>query len=179
MRRRRRGQLVFFSSQLGFIAAPAETDYDACKAFLRLFGEGLRALLWPDNVAVNVIVPGAMESPMMNAVTERAQVPAVPFIIPVSKAVLIMQEGIRRNVAVIAFPSTITAVNSAIGAWPAGIRDMLQTSMTTQHHRQWRMGEVEKYRNKAGKGKQDDYYAKERSAETDKQREEKMAKRDL
>jgi NAD(P)-dependent dehydrogenase (short-subunit alcohol dehydrogenase family) len=73
MRQRKRGQLVMFSSQLGFFATPLATDYDACKVGIRLYGEGLRSLLWRDNVAVNVIVPGAMQTPMMHALAERAQ----------------------------------------------------------------------------------------------------------
>ena len=179
MRRRRRGQLVLFSSQLGFIAAPAAVDYDSCKAFLRLFGEGLRALLFPDNVAVNVVMPGAMISPMMNAMTGRAPLAAVPMILPLDQAVLIMQEGIARNVGCIAFPSVMTAVNSAVGAWPAAARDVLLTTLTTTHHRQWRMGEVEAYKDRgAGRGKQDDIYTKERSGEKDKQKQA-TNKRDL
>ena len=60
MRARRRGQLVFFSSQLGFLAAPLATDYDSAKVCIRLYGEGLRTLLHSSNIAVNVIVPGGM-----------------------------------------------------------------------------------------------------------------------
>ena len=125
---------------------------------------------------MNVIVPGGMVTPMMNTMTVRARLPAVPLILPVSKAALIIMEGLSRNVAVVAYPSVLTALISAVGAWPAGVRDVLMTSLTTQHHRQWRLGEVDEYRSTGGGGKQDDYYSKERSAETDKQR---AAKREL
>ena len=171
MRQRRRGQLVVFSSQLGFLAAPLATDYDSAKVCIRLYGEGLRCLLRPSNVAVNVVVPGAMETPMMNTLTERAQMPTVPLILPVSNALLFIREGLARNVGVISYPSVLSAWNSAVGAWPPGTREMFLSAATTDHHVKWRMGEVDEYRydEKRG-GKKDDYYVKERQAETERQR---------
>ena len=171
MRQRRRGQLVLFSSQLGFLAAPLATDYDSAKVCIRLYGEGLRCLLRSSNVAVNVVVPGAMETPMMNTLTERAQMPAVPLILPVNNALLFIREGLARNVGVIAFPSVLTAFTSAVGGWPAGTREMFLSAATIQHHEKWRLGEVDEYRydEKRG-GKKDDYYVKERQAETERQR---------
>ena len=71
---------------------------------IRLYGEGLRCLLRSSNIAVNVVVPGAMETPMMNTLTERAHIPTVPFILPVNNALLFIHEGLQRNVGVIAFP---------------------------------------------------------------------------
>jgi len=176
MRQRRRGQLVLFSSQLGFVAAPLAADYDSAKVCIRLYGEGLRSLLHSSNIAVNVVVPGGMETPMMNTLTERAHLPTVPFILPVPNAVLFMQEGVKRNVGVIAFPSVMTAFNSAVGGWPAGVRDLFLASATTEHHKKWRLGEVEEYK-KMGGQKPDDYYKKEREAETDRQRGQKQGTR--
>ena len=169
MRQRRRGQLVMFSSQLGFLAAPLATDYDSAKVCIRLYGEGLRVLLKSSNVAVNVIVPGAMETPMMNTLAERAQMPTVPLILPVEKAALFIREGLQRNVGVIAFPSVLTAWNSAVGGWPAGTREMFLAAVTTGHHEKWRLGEVDEYHNRGG-GKKDDHYTKERQVETERQR---------
>ena len=171
MRQRRRGQLVLFSSQLGFLAAPLATDYDSAKVCIRLYGEGLRCLLQSSNVAVNVVVPGAMETPMMNTLTERAHMPTVPLILPVSHALLFIREGLARNVGVIAFPSVLTAWNGAVGGWPSGTREMFLSAATTSHHVKWRMGEVDDYRYDARRGgKKDDYYVKERKAETERQR---------
>lgn len=166
MRQRRKGQLVVFSSQLGFLAAPLATDYDSAKVCIRLYGEGLRCLLRPSNVAVNVVVPGAMETPMMNTLTERAHIPSVPLILPVTNALLFIREGLARNVGVIAYPSVLTAWNSAVGGWPSGTRELFLDAATTSHHVKWRMGEVDEYRYDAARGgKKDDYYVKERQAE--------------
>ena len=138
---------------------------------IRLYGEGLRCLLRSSNVAVNVVVPGAMETPMMNTLTERARTPTVPLILPVSHALLFIREGIARNVGVIAFPSVLTAFNSAVGGWPSGTREMFLSAATTAHHERWRLGEVDEYRyDGASGGKKDDYYVKERQAETERQR---------
>ena len=177
MRQRRRGQLVLFSSQLGFLAAPLATDYDSAKVCIRLYGEGLRCLLHSSNIAVNVVVPGGMETPMMNTLTERARIPVVPLILPVDNALLFIREGLARNVGVIAFPSVMTAFNGAVGAFPAGTRELLLSAATSKHQEQWRLGEVDEYRYSESRGgKKDDYYVKERQAETQRQREQLVGK---
>ena len=171
MRQRKRGQLVLFSSQLGFFAAPLALDYDSAKVCIRLYGEGLRCLLRSSNIAVNVVVPGGMETPMMNTLTERARIPTVPLILPVEKALLFIREGIARNVGVIAFPSVLTAFNSALGGSPAGTREIALSATLSKHQEQWRLGEVDEYKyDPARRGKKDDYYVKERQAEKELQR---------
>ena len=146
MRQRRRGQLVLFSSQLGFLAAPLATDYDSAKVAIRLYGEGLRVLLRAHNIAVNVVVPGGMETPMMNTLTERGRLATVPLILPVPNALLFIREGLARNVGVIAYPSVLTAFTSAVGGWPAGARELFLSAATTQHQQDWRLGRVDAYR---------------------------------
>ena len=89
-----------------------------------------------------------------------------------------MVEGLRRNEAVIAFPSVLTAFTSAIGAWPSQLRSMVLTLITSNHHVAWRMGEVEEYKTQPGGGKKDDYYKDERKAETLRQRQGGMSSLD-
>jgi len=178
MRARRRGQLVLFSSQLGYFAAPLAADYDSCKVAIRLYGEGLRSILWRDNVGVTVITPGGMITPMMNSLTERAKMPFVVYMLPIPNAVKFMVEGIRRNEAVVAFPSALTAFTSAIGAWPSQLRSMVLTLITSDHHVKWRLGEVPEYKPQANGKKQDEFYAKERKAETIRQKKGGMSSLD-
>ena len=65
----------------------------------------------------------------------------------------------------------MTAFNSAVGSWPAGTREALLSATMTGHHERWRLGEVDEYRYDAARGgKKDDYYVKERQAETERQR---------
>ena len=173
MRQRKSGQLVFVSSQLGYLAAPLATDYDSAKVAIRLYAEGLRVLLWKDNIAVNCIVPGAMDTPMMNSLAERGKMPMVPLPLSVPSAVGIMQEGLRRNVGVIAFPSVMTAFNANIGSWPAFIRLMFLYVTCAEEHRQWRLGLKPEHKDRGdGAGKQDDSYAKYRTQEPERQRKE-------
>lgn len=169
MRQRRRGQLVLFSSQLGYFAAPLATDYDSSKVFLRIYGEGLRTLLRPCNIAVNVVVPGGMATPMMNTLTERSQLPMIPFMLPTENAVKVIREGVERNFGVVSFPTALTAFNSAVGSWPWQARDLFLCALTTKHQLKWRLGEIDDYKDKPGKGKKDDYYAKERKQEKTRQ----------
>jgi hypothetical protein len=117
---------------------------------------------------------------MMNALAARGHMPMVPFILPVPSATLFMLEGLRRNVGVIAFPSVMTAFNSAAGACPAQIRDVALNWMTTEHQRKWRLGEVKEYQDRgAGRGKEDDVYPKEREAVKNRQKEQVGGRKEL
>ncbi len=58
MMSRRRGHIVFISSQSGKAAQPASSVYSATKFGLRGFALGLRADLRPHGVGVSVVLPG-------------------------------------------------------------------------------------------------------------------------
>jgi len=64
MKERGSGQIAIMSSIAGTGVLPDAPDYSATKVAIRVWGEGLRALLYRDNVFVNIICPGFIESPM-------------------------------------------------------------------------------------------------------------------
>ena len=80
---------------------------------MRVYGEALRGELAPHGVAVNVICPGFIKTPM----TDANQFP-MPFIMPADRAARIIQKGLARNRARIAFPWRLYALVRLAAALP-------------------------------------------------------------
>jgi short-subunit dehydrogenase len=102
---RRAGHIAIMSSLAsfhGFAGAPA---YCASKAAVRVYGEGLQAALAPHAVAVSVICPGFIATPM----TERNPFP-MPLLMTAEKAAQIIQAGLQRRARRVAFPYRLYAV---------------------------------------------------------------------
>lgn len=76
MRAQRRGHLVFVSSFSALHPPAGQTAYAAAKAALIGYAQGLAAEMGTDNIRVNVLLPGFMETPMTAAVSpaRRAEV---------------------------------------------------------------------------------------------------------
>lgn len=110
-RRRGRGQIGLMSSLAafrGFAGAPA---YCASKAAVRVYGEALRGALRADGIAVSVICPGFVRSPM-TAVNDFP----MPFLVGAPRAACTIKRGLARNRARIAFPWP-----TYLGAWLAAM----------------------------------------------------------
>lgn len=99
MKARQRGQIALMASLAGFRGLPGAPAYCASKAAVRLYGEALRAELAVQGVAVNVICPGFIKTPM----TEVNGF-AMPFLMSAEKAAQRIKRGLARNAARIAFP---------------------------------------------------------------------------
>jgi NAD(P)-dependent dehydrogenase (short-subunit alcohol dehydrogenase family) len=65
MRRRRSGHIVFVTSGTAHYGIPTEAAYSASKAGLERLAEGLRLELEPSGVAVTLVSPGLVETPMV------------------------------------------------------------------------------------------------------------------
>jgi short-subunit dehydrogenase len=111
MRRRGRGQIALMSSLAAFRGFPGAPAYCASKAAVRVWGEALRGELAAAGVRVNVICPGYVASPM----TAANDFP-MPFLMSAERAARIIQRGLQRNRARIAFPWPTYA-----GAWLVGL----------------------------------------------------------
>ncbi len=69
------GAIVLISSGAGLRPLPDRTAYCASKAGVVMFGKTLAIELAPDNIRVNAICPGIIDTPMFRASWERAADP--------------------------------------------------------------------------------------------------------
>lgn len=99
MLERGRGQIGMVSSISGFRGSPTAPAYSTSKAALRYYGQALRGLLGPSGIKVNVICPGFIKTPM----TDVNDFP-MPFMMTTEEAGHIIQKGLARDKALIAFP---------------------------------------------------------------------------
>ncbi len=97
--RKYRGQIAIISSLAGFRGLPSSPAYSASKSCVRVYGEALRGSLAPLGIAVNVVCPGYIKTPM-TAINDFP----MPFLIDVKKAAQIIKKSLAKNKSRIAFP---------------------------------------------------------------------------
>jgi NAD(P)-dependent dehydrogenase (short-subunit alcohol dehydrogenase family) len=101
MRERRRGHLVALSSMASYHGLPLMGAYCASKAGVNALMDALRVELRPWGIAVTVICPAWIRTPM----TDNAKLPASVKKLEVEAAVSLMVEAIRRKRPYLAFPA--------------------------------------------------------------------------
>lgn len=99
MRKRGRGQIALMASIAGFRGLPSAPAYCASKAYIKVWGEGLRGSLARRGVKVSVICPGFVES----GISARNRFP-MPFLMDAPRAAKIIADGLAANKGRIAFP---------------------------------------------------------------------------
>jgi short-subunit dehydrogenase len=127
MKERKSGQIALMSSLSGFTGVPSMTSYAATKAAIKAYGEGLRGLLYRDNVFVTVICPGYVQGPMTdNARKEGGHLPS--NLVPMEVAVKKIISGLRRNKAIVAFPFTLYYSTWVVSLLPPFAKDIVAKS---------------------------------------------------
>lgn len=111
MEGRGHGQIALMSSLAAFRGFPGAPAYCASKAAIRVWGEALRGEYEAKGIAVTVICPGYVESPM-TAVNDFP----MPMLMSAERAARIVKRGLARNRARIAFPFPMY-----FGAWLLGV----------------------------------------------------------
>ncbi|MEQ8967052.1 MAG: SDR family NAD(P)-dependent oxidoreductase [Azospirillaceae bacterium] len=114
------GQIALMSSLASFRGFPGAPAYAATKAAVRVWGEGLRPALAPHGVAVSVICPGFVKSPMTARNPYR-----MPFLMEADKAARIIRRGLARNRGRIAFPWPTYWMVLLLAALPPALVDRL------------------------------------------------------
>jgi len=99
MLQRRAGHIAIMSSLAGFRGLSGAASYCASKAAVRIYGESLRSSCAAKDVAVSVICPGFIKTPM----TDSNRFP-MPFLMSAERAARIIKRGLDANKPRIAFP---------------------------------------------------------------------------
>ncbi len=115
-----RGQIAIVSSLVGFRGYPGAPAYSASKAAVKAWGEGLRGALRQKEIAVSVVCPGFIRTPM----TAGNPFP-MPFLMEPERAAAIIKRGLERNQARIAFPWPHYVAAWLTGALPPAWLDPL------------------------------------------------------
>jgi short-subunit dehydrogenase len=117
---RGRGQIAMMSSLAGFRGFPGAPAYCASKATLRLWGEGQRVWLHQHGVKLSVICPGFIRTPMSDGNPY-----PMPFLMDADRAARIIQRGLARDKARIAFPWQTYWLAQLAALLPVAVTDML------------------------------------------------------
>jgi short-subunit dehydrogenase len=116
MRRRGSGQIAIISSLAAYFGLPVTPIYCASKAAVKVYGEALRGWLAPQGIAVNVVMPGFVQTPM----SERFP-GAKPWLMSPERAATLIRRGLERNRARIAFPRVLAWGMWCLTALPAAL----------------------------------------------------------
>ncbi len=120
MRLRRCGRLAVVASLGGWCGMPSSPAYSASKAAARIYGDSLRAWLFPYGVTVSVISPGFVDSPM-----SRRYMGDKPLAWDAAKAARRIRRGVERGSPVIAFPALLALGISLLNLLPARLGDAI------------------------------------------------------
>jgi NADP-dependent 3-hydroxy acid dehydrogenase YdfG len=115
-----RGQIAIVSSLAGMRGFPGAPAYTASKAAVKAWGEGLRPALARDQIAVSVVLPGFVRTPM----TANNPFP-MPFLMDADRAADIIKRRLMDNPARVAFPWRLYALAWLAAALPPGWIDPL------------------------------------------------------
>ena len=108
-----KGRLVGIGSASAYVPFARAEAYGSSKAAIHYLMKTLQISLAPHDVAVSLVVPGFVETPM----TKQNDFP-MPFIQTTEQASLAIREGIDNGDDVIEFPKKLTLPLKTLGALP-------------------------------------------------------------
>jgi short-subunit dehydrogenase len=120
MRPRAAGQIAIMSSVAGFRGLPSAPAYCASKAAVKAWGEGLRGALAAEGIAVSVVLPGFVDTPM----TAVNRFP-MPLRLSADAAAARILRGLERDRGRIAFPWPTVFAAWLSATLPDAVTDIL------------------------------------------------------
>ena len=119
-KQRKKGQIAIISSQASFRGLPSAPAYSASKSCIRFLGEALRGDLLQHNIAVNVICPGYIKTPL----TDANNFP-MPFLMEANKAAQYMKKKLSQNNPLIIFPKRLHYLIQLTNLLPIKLSDKI------------------------------------------------------
>ena len=117
--------MVFVSSSVTYQALPRAHAYGASKVALRYFAECLKIDLQHENINVQLVIPGFVDTPL----TEKNDFD-MPFIVSSEDAAEIIAKGIDKGTFDIAFPRMFIWALKAVSKLPSKLRFALLGKMS-------------------------------------------------
>lgn len=109
------GQIALVSSLAAYFGMAITPAYSATKAALKSYGEALRSWLAPEGIAINVILPGFVDTPM----SRRFPGPR-PMLLSAERAARVIRKGLDANRPRIAFPLLLDLGMRWLAVLPSG-----------------------------------------------------------
>jgi NAD(P)-dependent dehydrogenase (short-subunit alcohol dehydrogenase family) len=119
-----RAQLVGVGSSVTFMPLPRAEAYGASKAAMRYLLEALRIDLHAENIAVTLVSPGFVDTPL----TQKNDFP-MPMRWPVEKAARYIAERLHQQPLEISFPGPFIAILKLLGHLPKRLQVALGARM--------------------------------------------------
>ncbi|HUO83472.1 MAG TPA: SDR family NAD(P)-dependent oxidoreductase, partial [Thermoanaerobaculia bacterium] len=120
---RRSGQFAGMASIAGLRGLPSSSTYSASKTAMQSFLEASRIELAPHNVAVTIVNPGFIATPM----TEKNRF-RMPFLMQPDRAARVIADGLERGKRVVEFPLPMSILMRSIRLIPDAIYDRVMRS---------------------------------------------------
>ncbi|MES2983695.1 MAG: SDR family NAD(P)-dependent oxidoreductase [Pseudomonadota bacterium] len=121
---RGRGHIAIMSSLAGIRALPSAPAYSASKAAVRVYGDALRGELKPHGIAVSVICPGWITTPLV-ATNDFP----MPLIMSEKRAAAIIMRNLCKKKSRIAFPLRLYIPLLILAALPNFLTDWMFNSL--------------------------------------------------
>ena len=112
------GQIAFVGSIAGLRGLPYAPSYCATKAAVHAYSESLRGRIEARGVRVSLIIPGFVKTPLNDSIDAMK-----PLEITGAEAAILIQRGLQRGRAIIAFPKSLYLLAHLAGVLPVRLVD--------------------------------------------------------
>ena len=130
MAARGHGQIVGISSLAADLPNPRFAAYGASKAGLTFFLESIDMELRPRGVAVTIVHPGFVQTPMLAELTQLNE--RTPLALTAEQAARIIDRGIERRARLVRFPWPLGLVSRLTNALPRALTAPLVRKVTAE-----------------------------------------------